>query len=121
MLRGKRSRTSKAASKLAPAPVLQAVLLTQVQPEPMTKLASHWTSSAPQLGCRHFRVVTVGGKGSERWVELEPLLKPSLRLRLKLSLLRDRQQWCSGLQAVVETEVLSPAAGTTEQQPAAER
>ncbi|RPF75580.1 MAG: TIGR02450 family Trp-rich protein, partial [Synechococcus sp. TMED155] len=50
----------------------------------MTKLASHWTSSAPQLGCRHFRVVTVGGKGSERWVELEPLLKPSLRLRLKL-------------------------------------
>jgi len=87
----------------------------------MTKLASHWTSSSPQLGCRHFRVVTVGGKGSERWVELEPLLKPSLRLRLKLSLLRDRQQWCSGLQAVVETEGFSPAGDTTEQQPAAER
>ncbi|OUT74635.1 MAG: hypothetical protein CBB79_01535 [Synechococcus sp. TMED19] len=87
----------------------------------MTKLASHWTSSAPQLGCRHFRVVAHGGRGPLRWVELEPVLKPGLRLRLKLRELRDRRQWASGLQPVVEPEPLIPAASTTEPLPEAER
>ena len=80
----------------------------------MTKLASYWTSTAPQLGCRHFRVVAHGGRGPLRWVELEPVLKPGLRLRLKVRELRDRGQWSSGLQPVVELEPLIPAAGTSE-------
>ena len=75
----------------------------------MTKLAQHWTSSKPQQGFRHFRVVAQGGRGAERWVELVAVLDSTQRLRLPLRDLRDPALWGSGLQAVVEDLPSEPA------------
>ena len=68
----------------------------------MTKLAQHWTSSEPQQGFRHFRVVGQGGRGAERWVEMVAVLDTTQRLRLPLRDLRDPSLWSSGLLPVVE-------------------
>ena len=68
----------------------------------MTKLAQHWTSSKPQQGFRHFRVVGQGGLGAERWVEMVAVLDTTQRLRLPLRDLRDPALWSSGLQPVVD-------------------
>ena len=51
----------------------------------MTKLAQHWTSSEPQQGFRHFRVVGQGGRGAERWVEVVAVLDATQRLRVVAS------------------------------------
>ena len=75
----------------------------------MTKLAQHWTSSVPQRGFRHFRVVGQGGRGAERWVELVAVLDATQRLRLPLRDLRNPALWASGLQAVVEDIPSEPA------------
>ena len=75
----------------------------------MTKLAQHWTSSEPQQGFRHFRVVGQGGLGAERWVELVAVLDATQRLRLRLRDLRDPALWSSGLQPVVEDLPSEPA------------
>ena len=78
----------------------------------MTKLAQHWTSSEPQQGFRHFRVVGQGGRGAERWVELVAVLDATQRLRLLLRDLRDPALWSSGLQLVVEDLPIEPALKT---------
>ena len=78
----------------------------------MTKLAQHWTSSEPQQGFRHFRVVGQGGRGAERWVEFVAVLDASQRLRLPLRDLRDPALWSSGLQPVVEDLPSDPALET---------
>ena len=78
----------------------------------MTKLAQHWTSSEPQQGFRHFRVVGQGGRGAERWVELVAVLDATQRLRLPLRGLRDPVLWSSGLQPVVEDLPSQPALKT---------
>ena len=85
----------------------------------MTKLAQHWTSSEPQQGFRHFRVVAQGGRGAERWVELVAVLDAAQRLRLPLRDLRDPALWSSGLQRVVEDLPSEPALETEspEQEP----
>ena len=85
----------------------------------MTKLAQHWTSSEPQQGFRHFRVVAQGGSGAERWVELVAVLDAAQRLRLPLRDLRDPALWSSGLQRVVEDLPSEPAleAESPEQEP----
>ena len=75
----------------------------------MTKLAQHWTSSVPQQGFRHFRVVGQGGRGAERWVELVAVLDATQRLRLWLRDLRDPALWSSGLLPVVEDLPSEPA------------
>ena len=38
------------------------------------KVAQAWTSVNSQDGYRHFQVMLQGGKGDERWVELEAVL-----------------------------------------------
>ena len=88
----------------------------------MTKLAQHWTSSEPQQGFRHFRVVGQGGRGAERWVEFVAVLDASQRLRLPLRDLRDPALWSSGLQPVVEDLPSEPALETegSEQEPLSE-
>ena len=78
----------------------------------MSKLAQHWTSSEPQQGFRHFRVVGQGGRGAERWVELVAVLDATERLRLPLWDLRDPALWSSGLQPVVEDLAIEPALET---------
>ena len=85
----------------------------------MTKLAQHWTSSEPQQGFRHFRVVGQGGRGAERWVEVVAVLDATQRLRLPLRDLRDPALWRSGLQPVVEDLPSEPALETEspEQEP----
>ena len=85
----------------------------------MTKLAQHWTSSEPQQGFRHFRVVGQGGRGAERWVELVAVLEATQRLRLRLRDLCDPALWSSGLQPVVEDLPSDPALETEspEQEP----
>ena len=85
----------------------------------MTKLAQHWTSSEPQQGFRHFRVVGQGGRGAERWVELLAVLDATQRLRLPLRDLRDPALWSSGLQLIVEDLPSDPALETEspEQEP----
>ena len=75
----------------------------------MTKLAQHWTSSEPQQGFRHFRVVGHGGCGAERWVELVAVLDATQRLRLPLRDLSDPDLWSSGLQPVVVDLPSEPA------------
>ena len=85
----------------------------------MTKLAQHWTSSEPQQGFRHFRVVGQGGRGAERWVELVAVLDATQRLQLPLRDLRDPALWSSGLQRVVEDLLSEQAleAESPEQEP----
>ena len=78
----------------------------------MTKLAQHWTSSEPQQGFRHFRVVGQGGRGAERWVELVAVLDATQRLRLTLRDLRDRALWSSGLRPVIEDLAIEPVLET---------
>ena len=75
----------------------------------MTKLAQHWTSSEPQQGFRHFRVVGQGGRAAERWVELVAVLDATQRLRLPLRDLSDPDLWSSGLQPVVVDLPSEPA------------
>ena len=85
----------------------------------MTKLAQHWTSSEPQQGFRHFRVLRQGGRGAERWVEWVAVLDATQRLRLALQDLCDPALWISGLQPVVEDTPSEPALETesSEQEP----
>ena len=44
--------------------------------------AQAWTSQSPVAGYRHFRLVLQGGKGRERWVELEAVLDAHTRQRV---------------------------------------
>lgn len=77
--------------------------------------ARAWTSQSPVMGYRHFRLVLQGGKGRERWVELEAVLESGQRCRVAWSELCDPAQWSSGWQqlpaaeAEAEAEALSTA------------
>ena len=44
--------------------------------------ARAWTSQTPVAGYRHFELITQGGSGDQRWVELAAVLKPSHRERV---------------------------------------
>ncbi len=60
------------------------------------KPALAWTSCQPMTGYRHFRLVMQGGRGSQRWVELEAVLDAGTRIRVAWLDLNDRTQWHSG-------------------------
>ncbi|MGC6483861.1 MAG: TIGR02450 family Trp-rich protein [Synechococcus sp.] len=62
--------------------------------------AQAWTSKTPVAGYRHFRLVLQGGKGRERWVELEAVLDASIRHRLTWRELRNSPCWSSGWQQI---------------------
>ena len=44
--------------------------------------ARAWTSQRPVAGYRHFELITQGGRGPLRWVELAAVLAPSHRERV---------------------------------------
>ncbi len=60
------------------------------------KIAQAWTSVLPLEGYRHFQVILQGGKGVERWVELEAVLNSSVRRRIAWSELKNQDYWASG-------------------------
>ncbi len=47
-------------------------------------------------GYRHFEVIQFGGRGAERWVELFPVLKKEIRLKVDWSELKNHKEWASG-------------------------
>ncbi len=55
-----------------------------------------WTSARPRQGYRHFEVIQCGGRGEERWVELFPILKKEIRLKVDWSELTNHKEWASG-------------------------
>ena len=59
--------------------------------------AQAWTSQSPVAGYRHFRLVLQGGKGRERWVELEAVLDAHTRQRVAW---RELKLWSSGWQQI---------------------
>ena len=63
-----------------------------------------WTSARKREGYRHFEVKQFGGKGSERWAELYPVLQKELRLRIPIAELKDQNEWISGWQQLPEDE-----------------
>ena len=76
--------------------------------------ARAWTSRSPVSGYRHFELVTQGGRGDQRWVELAAVLNPSHRERIPWSELNDRNRWTSGWQSIPEDESSSYSACTEE-------
>ena len=66
--------------------------------------AKTWTSQELVLGFRHFEIVTRGGKGADRWVELAPVLDSSQRFRVAWSELCDSSRWAIGWQQIVDRE-----------------
>ena len=60
------------------------------------KIAQAWTSILPQEGYRHFRVMLKGGKGQERWVELEAVLDSNVRRRVAWKELQNKTVWMRG-------------------------
>ena len=62
--------------------------------------AQAWTSQSPVAGYRHFRLVLQGGKGRERWVELEAVLDAHTRQRVAWRELCDPTLWSSGWQQI---------------------
>ena len=71
--------------------------------------ARAWTSHQLLAGYRHFVLITQGGRGSERWVELAAVLAPSHRQRVLWRDLNDRSLWSSGWQSIPDGDV-KPAA-----------
>ena len=70
--------------------------------------ARAWTSQRPVAGYRHFELITQGGRGPLRWVELAAVLAPSHRERLLWSELKDPTLWSSGWQSIPESDEDSP-------------
>ena len=68
------------------------------------KVAQAWTSVNPQDGYRHFQVMLQGGKGDERWVELEAVLNSKVRRPIAWSELKNRELWASGWQQLPPDE-----------------
>ena len=68
------------------------------------KIAQAWTSVNPQQGFRHFQVMLQGGKGQERWVELEAVLDSNVRLRVNWNELKNQELWTSGWQQLPPEE-----------------
>ena len=59
--------------------------------------ARAWTSQSPVAGYRHFELITQGGRGLLRWVELAAVLAPSHRERVL-------SRWSSGWQPIPESD-----------------
>ena len=55
-----------------------------------------WTSTRKREGYRHFEVKQYGGKGSERWIDLYPVLKKEILIRVPIFELKAREEWTSG-------------------------
>ena len=68
------------------------------------KVVQAWTSVNPQDGYRHFQVMLQGGKGQERWVELEAVLDSNVRLRVNRNELKNQELWTSGWQQLPPDE-----------------
>ena len=68
------------------------------------KVAQAWTSVNPQDGYRHFQVMLQGGKGQERWVELEAVLDSNVRLRVNWNEIKNQELWTSGWQQLPPEE-----------------
>ena len=66
--------------------------------------ARAWTSQRPVVGYRHFELITQGGRGPLRWVELAAVLAPSHRERVLWSELKDPTRWSSGWQSIPEND-----------------
>ena len=66
--------------------------------------ARAWTSQSPVSGYRHFELITQGGRGPQRWVELAAVLAPSHRERVLWSELKDPTRWISGWQFIPESD-----------------
>ena len=66
--------------------------------------ARAWTSQSPVSGYRHFELITQGGRGPQRWVELAAVLAPSHRERVLWSELKDPTLWSSGWQSIPESD-----------------
>ena len=63
-----------------------------------------WTSTKERQGCRHFEVKQFGGKGKERWVELYPVLKKAISIKVFIAELKDENEWTSGWLQLAESE-----------------
>ena len=74
------------------------------------RLARAWTSRFSVAGYRHFELITQGGKGHQRWVELAAVLNPSHRETIRWSELKDRNRWTSGWQSIPADESGSDSA-----------
>ena len=68
------------------------------------KVAQAWTSVNTQDSYRHFQVMLQGGKGQERWVELEAVLDSNVRLRVNWNELKNQELWTSGWQQLPPEE-----------------
>ena len=71
--------------------------------------ARAWTSQSPVSGYRHFELITQGGRGPQRWVELVAVLAPSHRERVLLNELKDPTRWSSGWQSIPKSDEDSSA------------
>ena len=74
--------------------------------------ARTWTSRSPVSGYRHFELITQGGRGDQRWVELAAVLNPSHREMIPWSELNDRKRWTSGWQSIPKDDPGSDSAST---------
>ncbi len=63
-----------------------------------------WTSTKKLEGCRHFQVKQFGGIGKGRWIELFPVLKKEIRIRVLWSELKKDTYWRSGWLQLPEEE-----------------
>ena len=66
--------------------------------------AKAWTSQRAVGGYRHFQLVTQGGKGDQRWVELSAVLDTAHRERVLWRDINDAKHWCSGWLQIVEND-----------------
>ena len=71
--------------------------------------ARAWTSQSPVSGYRHFELVTQGGRGPQRWVEMAAVLDPSHRERVLWNELKDPTRWSSGWQSIPKSDEDSSA------------
>ncbi len=55
-----------------------------------------WTSAKTRKGYRHFEVLSFGGKGDDRWVELFAAMDQSVRLKVTWNELKTFSKWTSG-------------------------
>ena len=74
--------------------------------------ARTWTSRSPVSGYRHFELITQGGRGDQRWVELAAVLNPSHREMIPWRELNDRNRWTSGWQSIPKDDPGSDSVST---------
>ena len=55
-----------------------------------------WTSAIKREGYRHFEVISYGGKGEDRWIDLCSVNNKEIQLRVSWSELKTYAKWTSG-------------------------